>query len=91
MISADLGPQLETFVTSTVGKGVVRAKDTPNFIANRIGIAGIDRAQHRGRRRDAAEDVEGGNGGTGCAGDGARHRHQTRHRRAGRCRGATHA
>lgn len=33
--------QLETFVTSGVGKGVVRAKDTPNFIANRVGIAGM--------------------------------------------------
>ncbi|HCU23435.1 MAG TPA: 3-hydroxyacyl-CoA dehydrogenase, partial [Deltaproteobacteria bacterium] len=28
---------LETFLVSTLGKGVVRAKDTPNFIANRIG------------------------------------------------------
>lgn len=33
--------QLETFVTSGVGKGVVRAKDSPNFIANRLGTAGI--------------------------------------------------
>ena len=33
--------QLEAFVTSTLGKGVVRAKDTPNFIANRVGIAGL--------------------------------------------------
>ncbi|MGD9775258.1 3-hydroxyacyl-CoA dehydrogenase family protein, partial [Diaphorobacter sp.] len=33
--------QLETFVTSGLGKGVVRAHDTPNFIANRIGIAGM--------------------------------------------------
>lgn len=32
---------LETFVTSGLGKGVVRAKDTPNFIANRVGIAGM--------------------------------------------------
>ena len=32
---------LEAFVTSSLGKGVVRAKDTPNFIANRIGIANI--------------------------------------------------
>ena len=32
---------LETFVTSSLGKGVVRAKDSPNFIANRIGIAGM--------------------------------------------------
>jgi 3-hydroxyacyl-CoA dehydrogenase len=32
---------LETFVTSGLGKGVVRARDTPNFIANRVGIAGM--------------------------------------------------
>src|SRR6188768_1620712 len=30
---------LETFVTSALGKGVIRAHDTPNFIANRVGIA----------------------------------------------------
>ena len=29
---------LETFVVTTLGKGVVRAKDTPNFVANRVGI-----------------------------------------------------
>jgi len=32
---------LETFLTTTLGKGVVRAKDTPNFIGNRIGIYGM--------------------------------------------------
>jgi len=32
---------LETFAITALGKGVVRAKDTPNFIANRIGIAGL--------------------------------------------------
>jgi 3-hydroxyacyl-CoA dehydrogenase len=32
---------LETFLTTTLGKGVVRAKDTPNFIANRIGVFSI--------------------------------------------------
>ncbi len=32
---------LETFVVTTLGKGVVRAKDTPNFIANRIGIFSV--------------------------------------------------
>lgn len=37
----DVLDQLETFVTSGLGKGVVRAKDTPNFIANRVGIAGM--------------------------------------------------
>lgn len=30
--------QLESFLVSTLGKGVVRAKDTPNFIANRVGV-----------------------------------------------------
>jgi len=32
---------LETFLTSALGKGVIRARDTPNFIANRVGIFGI--------------------------------------------------
>ncbi|MCD7098864.1 3-hydroxyacyl-CoA dehydrogenase/enoyl-CoA hydratase family protein [Stenotrophomonas sp. MMGLT7] len=32
---------LETFLTTTVGKGVVYAKDTPNFIGNRIGVFSI--------------------------------------------------
>ena len=32
---------LETFVTTTLGKGVIRAHDTPNFIANRIGVFSI--------------------------------------------------
>ncbi|MEO0420809.1 MAG: 3-hydroxyacyl-CoA dehydrogenase/enoyl-CoA hydratase family protein [Pseudomonadota bacterium] len=32
---------LESFLTHQVGKGVVRAKDTPNFIGNRIGVFSI--------------------------------------------------
>jgi 3-hydroxyacyl-CoA dehydrogenase len=32
---------LEAFLTTTLGKGVIRAKDTPNFIANRIGVFSI--------------------------------------------------
>ena len=32
---------LETFLTSTLGKGVVYARDTPNFIGNRIGVFSI--------------------------------------------------
>ncbi len=32
---------LETFMTSAMGKGVVRAKDTPNFIGNRVGVFSI--------------------------------------------------
>lgn len=36
--SPELLNNLETWLTSHLGKGVVRAKDTPNFIANRIGV-----------------------------------------------------
>src|SRR3546814_6980841 len=32
---------LETFLTTTLGKGVVYARDTPNFIGNRIGAFSI--------------------------------------------------
>ncbi len=37
---------LETFLVSTLGKGVVRAKDTPNFIANRIGVFSMLATRH---------------------------------------------
>jgi 3-hydroxyacyl-CoA dehydrogenase len=43
--------QLETFVTTTVGKGVVRAKDTPNFVANRVGIANMLATIHEAEAR----------------------------------------
>ncbi len=38
--------RLETFITTTLGKGVIRAKDTPNFIANRIGIFSVLATMH---------------------------------------------
>jgi 3-hydroxyacyl-CoA dehydrogenase len=38
---ADVLSSLERFLVSTLGKGVVFAKDTPNFIANRIGVFSI--------------------------------------------------
>ncbi len=38
--------QLETFLTTTVGKGVIRANDTPNFVANRIGVFSIAATMH---------------------------------------------
>jgi len=37
---------LEIFLTTTLGKGVIRAKDTPNFIANRVGTFSILAAFH---------------------------------------------
>ncbi|GIX24194.1 MULTISPECIES: 3-hydroxyacyl-CoA dehydrogenase/enoyl-CoA hydratase family protein [Caldimonas] len=55
--------QLETFVTTSLGKGVVRAKDTPNFIANRVGIAGmlatIKEAENFGLSYDVVDDLTG--------------------------------
>ena len=37
---------LETFLVTTLGKGVVYAKDTPNFIGNRIGVFSILATMH---------------------------------------------
>ncbi|MBT2746681.1 MULTISPECIES: 3-hydroxyacyl-CoA dehydrogenase/enoyl-CoA hydratase family protein [unclassified Lysobacter] len=37
---------LETFLTTTLGKGVVIAKDTPNFIGNRVGVFSMLAAMH---------------------------------------------
>ncbi len=55
--------QLEAFVTSGLGKGVVRAKDTPNFIANRIGIAGMlatmKEVENFGLTFDLVDDLTG--------------------------------
>ena len=61
------GPQvlndLEAFVTSGLGKGVVRAHDTPNFIANRIGIAGMlatmKQVENFGLTYDVVDDLTG--------------------------------
>ena len=55
--------QLESFVTRSLGKGVVRAKDTPNFVANRVGIAGmlatIKEAENFGLGYDVVDDLTG--------------------------------
>ena len=44
--SPEVLDNLETFLTSTLGKGVVRAKDTPNFIGNRIGVFSMLSTMH---------------------------------------------
>ncbi len=60
---AEVLDQLEAFVTTTLGKSVVRAKDTPNFIANRVGIAGmlstIRQAETFGLPVDVVDDLTG--------------------------------
>ncbi len=49
--------QLETFLTTTLGKGVVRAKDTPNFVANRIGVFSIAATMHHTAQFNLPFDV----------------------------------
>jgi 3-hydroxyacyl-CoA dehydrogenase len=55
--------KLEAFVTTALGKGVIRAHDTPNFIANRVGIAGmlatIHEAEAFGLSYDVVDDLTG--------------------------------
>jgi 3-hydroxyacyl-CoA dehydrogenase len=55
--------QLEGFLVTTLGKGVVRAKDTPNFIANRVGVfsmmATIHEAEKFGLSCDVVDDLTG--------------------------------
>ncbi len=55
--------RLETFLTTTLGKGCVRAKDTPNFIANRIGTFGmfatVAEAAKFGLSYDVVDDLTG--------------------------------
>ena len=54
---------LEGFVTSNLGKGIVRAKDSPNFIANRVGIAGMlatmKEVENFGLTYDVVDDLTG--------------------------------
>ncbi|WMW80008.1 3-hydroxyacyl-CoA dehydrogenase NAD-binding domain-containing protein [Undibacterium cyanobacteriorum] len=60
---SDILDQLEGFLTTTLGKGVVHAKDTPNFIANRVGIFGmlatIYQAEQFGLSVDVVDDLTG--------------------------------
>jgi len=48
---------LETFLVSTLGKGVVRAKDTPNFIANRIGVFSMLATKHHAQAFNLGFDM----------------------------------
>ncbi|MFP5461021.1 MAG: 3-hydroxyacyl-CoA dehydrogenase family protein, partial [Gammaproteobacteria bacterium] len=55
--------RLETSMTAVLGKGCVRAKDTPNFIANRIGTFGMfatfAEAAKAGLGFDVVDDLTG--------------------------------
>ena len=42
--------QLESWLTTRLGKRIVRAKDTPNFVANRVGVFSILAVMHHTQR-----------------------------------------
>jgi 3-hydroxyacyl-CoA dehydrogenase len=42
--------QLESWLTTRLGKSIVRAKDTPNFVANRVGVFSILAVMHHTAR-----------------------------------------
>ncbi len=48
---------LEAFLTTTLGKGVIRAKDTPNFIGNRIGVFSMLATMHHTQQFKLGYDV----------------------------------
>src|SRR5262245_21703280 len=49
--------ELEKFLVTTLGKGVIRAKDTPNFIANRVGVFSMLATLHHAQRLGIGFDV----------------------------------
>ncbi|MCK9488389.1 MAG: 3-hydroxyacyl-CoA dehydrogenase/enoyl-CoA hydratase family protein [Xanthomonadales bacterium] len=48
---------LESFLVTHLGKGVVRTKDTPNFIGNRIGVFSILATMHHTQQSGLGFDV----------------------------------
>lgn len=54
--SSELLDHLESWLTSYLGKGVVRAKDTPNFIANRVGVFSLLSTIHHAEQMELGLD-----------------------------------
>ena len=55
----EIVPVVVNFLECVLGKGVVYAKDTPNFIANRIGVYGMMATLEEARKRKISiEDVD---------------------------------
>lgn len=48
---------LESWLVSRLGKGIVRAKDTPNFVANRVGVFSILAVMHHTQQFGLGFDV----------------------------------
>jgi 3-hydroxyacyl-CoA dehydrogenase len=55
--NAKLLNALETFVVSTLGKGVIRTKDTPAFVANRVGVFSMLAVIHHAERLNMPLDT----------------------------------
>ena len=53
----EVAETLEAFFTTVLGKGVVYAKDTPSFIANRIGVFSLLSVLHHAQRLCLAPDL----------------------------------
>ena len=51
---------LEAFLVTYLGKGVIRAKDTPNFIANRVGMFSMLATMHHARKFNLNLDLVDG-------------------------------
>ncbi len=51
-VTSDAGmlDHLESWLTTRLGKGVIRALDTPNFVANRVGVAWLLMVAHHTER-----------------------------------------
>ena len=57
--NASLVEIMDNFLTDVLGKNVVHAKDTPNFIANRIGVYGMMVTLYESKKRKLSiEDVD---------------------------------
>ena len=55
----NLVDMMDDFLTNELGKNVVHAKDTPNFIANRIGVYGMMVTLEESRKSNLSiEDVD---------------------------------
>ena len=52
----ELLDQLESWLVTRLGKGVVRAKDTPNFIGNRVGFFSLLTVMHHAQAFDLGFD-----------------------------------
>ena len=52
--------KLETFLVTTLGKGVIRAKDSPNFIANRLGVFNIQATIYHAAQLGLGFDIADG-------------------------------